>query len=310
MTRIRTGRRRHRGSNLAIFCAMGALLVGFLGIAIYTGLQVFLQHDLQRMTSNAAMAGAAAYYSAIGANNKPTPNPDQAKNIARSVFNGIAGSTSVGGFGATIVNVTNNDANDSITVTSRANIDTPFLAVIGINAIEANATATAHALKYEPTQYLTNGIQINPVSTNLGSYSATLQLSFPLVDGPGIDLYVEQPANNQQAYVVEACNETQCYDLMPAARPVGTARNAILADGTRIFYGSTVYDLSQAGVRKASRLRFTHGNEFSLYSSGTLQAAPAAPTPLTFQRVMLYGYAGTCANANTCPIPAGFMPVE
>jgi hypothetical protein len=31
---------------------------------------------------------------------------------------------------------------------------------------------------------------------------------------------------------------------------------------------------------------------------------------VVINRIMMFGYAGNCVNANLCPVPAGFAPVE
>lgn len=301
-------RKRSRGANLAILAAVGAMLVGFMGISLYTGVQAFLQNDLQRVTTGAAMAGAAAYYSAVGPGGKPTPNPAGARTIATNAFNTAVSNGSLNGFNAQIVNISNNDSTDSITITSQGTLNTPFLAPIGISQIQANATATARALKYEPTIF-TGPVRIEPVSTQLESYSQTIQLAFPMVDGPGNDLYVEQDASMQQGYIVEACNNTQCYSLVPGATPVGTSQ-ILTVNGVQAIYGTAIIDLERAGVRKGDKLRFTHANNFDSYNSGALNPVPLVPTPLEIRRVFIFGYAGACADAQTCSVPAGFEPVE
>jgi hypothetical protein len=303
-------RRRSRGANLAMLCAMAVMIIGFMGIAIFTGIQAYLESDLQRASMNAALAGAAAYYSGKDGNGKPIPDSGQAMGIATSTFNAIVTNSSLNGFGAAIQSVTNNDNNDSITVESRASVGTPLLAPLGITSIETTATATARALRYEPTQFITGGtLDILPVAGDINSYSKVIELAFPIVDGPGSDIYIEQNAAMQQGYVVEACNSTECYNLVPAARRVGTSQK-LTVNGTQVMYGTFIIDLADAGVRKASKLRFTHANDYQSYNAGAPNAAPAGPTPLEIRRVLLFGYSSACVTRENCPIPAGFMPVE
>lgn len=302
-------RRRQPGANLAILCAVGALIIGFMGLGIYGGLQTYLETDLERSAMNAAMAGAAAYYARVGAAGKPSPDPDLARGVATATFGNIVNNSSLQGFGAALSQVTNNDVNDSVTVVSTVGVDLPFLAPVGVRRLETTATATARALRYEPTSF-TGPIRILPVAGNLASYSQKIRLAFPLVDGPGNDLYVEQDATRQQAYLVEACNDTECYSLTPGATPVGSSRLVALPGGELGIVGTAVIDLARAGVRKAGVLRFVHGNDFNSYNAGVLNPPPAGSTPLEIRRVMLFGYAGACVDAATCPIPAGFSPVE
>lgn len=301
-------RARSRGANLALLAGLGAMIIGLMGVSIYTGLQAFFQNELQRITNNAAMSGAAAYYSATGPSGKPTPNPAQARQIASSAFSTAVAEGSLRGFNPQIVNLSSNDATDSITMTSEGTFQTPFLSVVGIDAVRVQSTATARALKYEPTQF-TGELEILPDISRPASYNQVIDLTFPLIDNPGTDLYIEQPADDQRGYVVEACNNRECYDLMAGAQPVGTSQIRPVG-GTPVLYGTATFDLARARVHKANKLRFTHANVYDSYNRGVLQPPALLPSPTRISRVMIFGYAGMCAGPQSCPIPAGFMPVE
>lgn len=305
--KIAKPRKKQLGANLAILCAVAVLIIGFMGISIYTGLQAFIEGDLQRASMNAAMAGAAAYYGQTDGTGRPKPDSGGAQGIATSTFNAITSNSSLGGFNASAT-ASSNDANDSITVTAKAGIGTPLLAPLGITAIETNAKATARALKYEPSQF-TGPLKILPVDGNIGSYSRVIELAFPVVDGPGTDIYIEQDAAMQQGYVLEACNDTECYNLTPGATKVGTSQ-ILTVNGMPVVYGTAVFDMGKAGVRKASKLRITHCNQFDYYNAGAGPTPTPTATPLTIKRIMLFGYAGACVDDQNCPIPAGFAPVE
>lgn len=300
-------RRKQRGANLAILCAVAVMIIGFMGISIYTGLHAFIEGDLQRASMNAAMAGAAAYYGKTDGSGKPTPDSGGAQGIATSTFNAIVSNSSLGGFSATAT-ASSNDTNDSITITAKAGIPTPLLTPLGISSIESNAKSTARALRYDLTQF-TGPLKIQPVDGNIGSYSKVVQLTFPLVDGPGTDIYVEQDAAMQQGYVLEACNNTECYNLTPGATKVGSSQ-VLTVNGMPVVYGTATFDLGKAGVRKASKLRITHCNQFDFFNAGAGPTPTPTGTPLTIRRIYLFGYAGTCVDDKTCPIPAGFSPVE
>jgi hypothetical protein len=296
------------GVNLMLLCVVGLLIIGFLGVSIYSGLQAFMESDLQRISMNAAMVGASQYYSSpSGSATAPTPDSANAIATATQTFNALASNSSLNGFSPTIVSVTNNDSNDSITVASKAVIPTGFMSPIGISEIEVNATSTARALKYEPTVFV-GPIKILPDGTTLDSYSQTVTLAFPLVDGPGNDLYVEQDSVDQQGYIIEACNDSECYDVTSAATPVGTSQ-LLTVNGTQVICGTAMIDIGKVGVRKASKIRFTHNNQFDSYNKGALNPAPTVPTPLVIKRLMLFGYAGTCVDSTNCGVPAGFVPV-
>jgi hypothetical protein len=302
-------RKSQPGANLAILCMLGVLILGFVGICMYGGMQAYVEGDLQKAAMNSAMAGAAAYYSKVDASGSPTPNADMAKNVATNAFNATVKSTSLNGFNVTLNGVTNNDSNDSVTVDAKATIGLPFLSMVGVQQLEVTSVATAGALRYEPT--LTTGpISILPVAGNINSYSSTMKLAFPLVDGPGTDLYVEQDAAMQQPYIVEACNDTSCYNVVSGATAVGTSQILTLPDGTLAIVGTAAIDLVRAGVHKASSLRFTHGNVFDTWTSGVQNPPPTTATPTVVRRVILFGYASACADKDTCYLPAGFVPVR
>jgi len=301
-------RRSNPGANLMLLCAVALMIVGFLGISIYSGLQNFMESDLQRISMNAAMVGASRYYkSATGSATAPTPDSGGAISAATQTFNTLTSNSSINGFSPSLTSVTNNDTTDTITVAAKASLDTGFLSPIGISTIEVNATSTARALKYQPTNF-TGPVKITPDGASVDTYSETMTLAFPLVDGPGNDLYVEQDFANQQGYVVEACNDTDCYDVTSAATPVGSSQLKAV-NGVQALYGTAMIDIGKAGVRKASKLRFTHSNNFDTYNQGALGPVPTAPNPLIIQRVMLFGYAASCVSATNCGVPAGFDPV-
>jgi hypothetical protein len=300
-------RKKSQGANLAILCAMSVMIIGFMGISIYTGLHAFIEGDLQRASMNAALAGAAAYYGKTDGTGKPTADSAGAQSTATTTFNSITSNSSLKGFSATAT-VASADNNDSVTVTAQAKIPTAFLAPIGITAIETTAKSTARALRYEPTQF-TGPLKVLPVAGNIASYSKVIDLAFPLVDGPGSDLYLEMDAASQQGYVVEACNDTECYNLTPGATKVGTSQ-ILTVNGMPVIYGTAVIDLAKAGVRKASKLRITHCNQFDFYNAGAGPTPTPTATPLTIRRILMFGYAGACVDDKTCSIPAGFAPVE
>lgn len=299
-------KKRSKGGSLILFCGLGTLIIGYMGICIYTGLQAFIESDLQRISMNAALAGASRYYSGVGSYGKPQPNSTEAIAYARSTFDELIAHSSLSGFGATVLGVDINDNNDSISVASRATLPTALLTPFGIRNIEVNATSAAKAIKYEPTVF-TGPIQLLPDGANAATYSVTLNLKFPMLNGEGTDLYVELPADRQQGYVVEACNQQDCYDLTLAATPVGSGQ--ILGN---LIYGSATFDLGKIKVNKATKLRFTHGNNFvnGYFNAGVPTPYTAIPLPLTIQRVMIFNYASTCVSLDNCSIPAGFVPVE
>lgn len=243
-------RRHSRGSNLIILAVVAAMLIGFMGIAMYTGLQALVQGELQKAADTGAMAGAAALYTG-GTTGKPTPNAGFATQVANATFTGMINSSgalkALGASGSASI------SGNEITVKAQVNMKTPFLTPVGVNQITIPAIAIAQALKYEPPGL---PITVTPNPADLKTWSKTIDLEQPLVDeGPGTDLYITQ--NTATPFIAEACNKTLCYDLtggVPAA-DLTTAPN-----GAKMFKGGSVaIDLSKAGVRKATKLRITMG---------------------------------------------------
>ena len=302
-------RKRQPGANLALLCMMGVVIIGFVGVCMYGGMQAYVEGDLQKAAMGAAMAGASAYYGKTDAQGSPSPDSAGAISAATTAFNSAVSNSSLKGFNVTLNGVTNNDSNDSITVDAKATISLPFLGLVGISQMQVNALATACALRYEPTIY-TGPVKILPVAGDINSYSANMKLNFPVVDGPGTDLYVEQDAALQQPYVVEVCNSSSCYNVGAGATPVGTSQKITLADGSVAIVGTAAIDLQKAGVRKGSMLRFTHGNVFDSWTNGAANPPPTVATPLTIRRVMMFGYGSACVDKDNCYLPEGFIPVH
>ena len=303
MTRNRS---RHHGANLLILAGVATMLIGFMGVSIYLGLQAYITSELQKAASTAAMVGASNYYSNQSATGKPVQNAVRAEGLARDTFRDIVESSkALKGFGAVIKGVTTNSGNDSVTLSTEGNLPTPFLAPVGIKQISVVAHGTAKALRYEPTMFV-GPVSMMPDGT-MPSMQRTIKLAFPLVDVAGNDLYVEQSA--QSPYVVEACNDSDCYDLVKGATNIGSGKT-ISSGGSRLLIGSAFIDLNKAGVNKATKLRFTHGNRFDTYYAGKGHSIPLYPTAVTLDRVFIFGFAGNCPDANNCPVPVGFAPME
>jgi hypothetical protein len=80
--------------------------------------------------------------------------------------------------------------------------------------------------------------------------------------------------------------------------------------GADLIVGDAWIDLEKAKVRKATKLRFTHGQIYANnYGGGGSTYLQMWETPLNIQPVVIYGYSGMCPNANNCPVPAGFRAV-
>ncbi len=277
-------------------------LIGFAGVAIFTGLQAYFMGELQKTATTAAMAGAAAYYSEVGGDGRPAPNPGKATQYATEAFNNIKNASgALTNYKTELVSVSTNDSTDSVTVNLTGEVPTPFLALVGLSSIKMSASGTAAAMKHVPTNF-TGPIVITPPTT----MDTTLELVFPLVDGPGTDLYVEQI--QQRGYTVLACNDSECYDLIKGATPFGDSR-IVNRNGVEYIYGTAFIDLEKAGVRKASKLKFVDDGVYNALIGGD-QYIDTQPVPTIISRVMLFGFAGACPKADYCSPPHGFERVE
>lgn len=298
--------RGSRGSTLIIVVAAIIMLLGFMGVAIYTGLQAFLHNELQKSASAAAMVASSAYYT-IDENGNPVALPSLAEDVARSTFTGSAQASSLNGFSPTINDVSVQGG--KVTVDVAGSLGTPLLAPLGMDKVQMNSKAVTVPLKYEPLPE-NQSLVISPRSNDVGSYNRLLKLKFPIVDKPGRDFYIEEDPMNQQGYVVEACTDDECYDLGAGATPVGTAR--IEQDGgAYIIYGSAVFDLTPLKITKASQLRITHGNNFAYYYQNGVQTGflPGVEKPLEIRRISIYGYSGACPEDGNCAVPFGFSAI-
>lgn len=315
MSRITTGngarsaasglRPAQSGSALIIMLCLLLLVVLFSGVAMYTGMQAFYANEAQKTLDSATMAGAAAYYQ-MDANGQILPNPGYAQSVVRNTFNQAVNAGSLRGGNYQITNLST-DNNGGISVQVSGATGTALLAPSGITEIRVQAQSNARAMRYVPTLDL-GTVYILPEENNLQSYSRMVHLAFPISNGQGYELLVEQAAHDQQGYVIEACNESECYDLGPGATPIGTARR-VTRDGATILYGSAVIDLGRAGVNKASSLRITHGNDFIWYNNGAEQEPSLVPRPLIIDQISIFGFARMCPTPGNCPLPHGYQDV-
>ncbi len=309
-----------RGSALAIIVVLMAALLGFLGVAIYTGLNAYLQNELQNAVSSSAGAGATAMYSEFDGNGRPVKSPGIAQTAAQSTFNDIVSANpSLGSFNARLVNGTPtvNAGNDTVTVNARADVPTPFLAPIGITQynVDANATARYARMELEGGQFTIN--------TKNGPYFRIVTVDPPVVDSPGPDIFIESsvraPAGGLHGYIVELCSAGKCYDIGRAARAANGG--SVITDrpypgygARRVLYGSFYIDLgAQTGslynrdVVKGAAIRIVDDGIHDYLDPGSgRRGIELDPAPTTLDNVQLYHYAVFCADQNICTLPPGF----
>ncbi len=295
-----------RGATLLVLVAAIIVLVGFMGVGIYAGLQAFLHNELQKSASAAAMVAASAYYT-LDENGQAVPQPTLAEQVARNTFQGATQVSSLSGFSPSIERI--DVQGGKVTVDVAGSLGTPLLAPVGLDRVRMSSKAITIPLKYEPLPE-NRSLFILPESADVGSYNRILKLKFPIVDKPGRDFYIEQDPMDQQGYVVESCTGDECYDLGAAATPVGTGRIE-QQGGAYVIYGSAVFDLTPLKITKASQLRITHGNNFAYYYQNGVQTPfPAGvEKPLEIRRISIYGYSGACPESGPCAAPFGFSTI-
>jgi hypothetical protein len=298
------------------------VLLGFLGMAIYTGLNAYVQSELQSAASTASMVGASAYYdgpiTGTPETFPATDNPDRARQAATQVFNMIVSNSPVlrnmraqlepGANG-----VVTNNGDDSVQVNAQATIPTPFLSLLGVESFQVTANGRAGYVKRVYQGPGKNG-NVYPATPGLKTF--TINLSHPLTDGPGPDLKITH-RNRPRGYMVEACSGSggslTCYDITDAAtvlrfgidgaeiRRTFPTANPTAPVQRRVVYGTVLIDLANApgDVRKATAIRLIDDGIPDHFEGGVHKVEVAPGLPLSeFEGIEVFHHATTCA-ANT-----------
>lgn len=325
---------KRAGSSLIFTVAFMVVLLGFLGMALYTGANALVQNELQGAANTAALVGAAAYYDGTVTNpnnSLPVKCSECATQAAQATFDRIIANSDVlqnvnSQAGAPITN----DGDDSVRIDATARFPTPFLSLLGIDEFQIEATGKARYVKYT----LTNPAAL-PSATG-GSVAVRVPgnglLPVPLVDGPGPDLRISFGGNPRHGYLVEACTNSSagggatCTDIGPAARMLDPAGgNATMVDRLypagprRVLYGDAVIDLGATNgaynygpngntyARKASFLKILDDGIPDLVEAGQRVFYFTAPAPgTTVAQLDIYHLSVICPPTNgNCPVPNG-----
>ncbi|MBY0450968.1 MAG: hypothetical protein K2X01_10125 [Cyanobacteria bacterium] len=317
------------GSVLLITLVVFVVLLGFLGIAVYSGLNAFLQAELQRAASAAVMAGASSLYDDTNAtSNAPQRNTSQALTATQETFDNIvAHSRPLTGYLAALDLPVYDPVDDRIHVQSRLQIPTPLFSPLGINQLIVDAQGDARYVK----MVLENPVNLN---TQTGPWVQEITLDYPVVDGPGADIYIRQPPTSSGGFhglIFEACSGTRCYDITRAVRfesnqglaldvtfdsppaPPKNQRRVAYAggyyidlNGVNLPRGYNIHTPAQFDVLKATKLRIIDDGIFDQYNPTTgrrsLELQPAATQ---VSRIEVYHQAIMCPPSVPCPPPAG-----
>lgn len=325
-------RRAQRGSVLVIVALLSAFLIGFLGVAVYTGLNMYLQNELSNAVTLASGVGASAYYDTFDAMGIPQKNAANAQTAAQSTFaNLVASNPALTGFNTQLVGgaATVNAVQETVRVEATASVPTPLLAPIGIDSYDLSAVSLARYARRElfPTP------QTLPTLTGPGYLVRTL--TPPLVDAPGPDLYVgvaPTPGSGYHGLLVEACAGNKCYDLGAAARMADAT--SVIADRQypggitrRVLYGNFYIDLSAVNptlgynksIKKATIIKIIDdGFHDYVVADGTrvrgMEIPPGVaplPTPAmpdtVIQSTQILHNAVYCPASGGCVAPKGYV---
>ncbi|MBX2861706.1 MAG: hypothetical protein KTR14_10770 [Vampirovibrio sp.] len=291
------------------------VLLAFLGLAIYTGLNAYLQNELQKAASTAALAGASSYYDDVNAQGAPQKNAANALTAAQQTWNRMTvNNGALANFGATATSGPNALAgSETVSLETQAVVPTPFLAPVGVNSLTVTANAIAKNVLYT----LQNPVSIDPLTGANGGGTAWMQnvlLDHPLVDGPGADMVIFPAVfgGGTHGYMVEACSGNQCVDVSHAARLLGNG--SILerdyGDGTSrwVIYGPVSIDLGAAGglgynanMKKATSLKIVDdGIPDMFFGAGDRRLILSNAQPNQINFIKINHHAVTCSGINAC----------
>lgn len=139
--RARDSARREEGFFLVVVALLLIILIGFVALAVDTGVLYGTRTSTQEIADAAAMAGAFTF-----TNTPSLPQPETATKHAI----GVAVNNSVMGKALTEadVTVTPDVANRRVTVSIKTTQTTYFAKALGLRTVDISATATAEAARY------------------------------------------------------------------------------------------------------------------------------------------------------------------
>lgn len=292
--------RHERGSTLALTAVVLAMLLGFMGVAIYLGLQAYVQNELQKAATTATLAGAANYYQGFDTGGNPVPDAGLASSTANAVFTTIVANSPALQFLGASGNVTGTGGG-IVSMTAEGTLQTPLLSLININEITVEAEAHAISLMYSPTAATGSSIQLNPSDKK----EFTQNLDFPLLGGLRFnELKVEQQGSSWKGWAVTAGSGGTWMNLMNGA----TALSGDTTCRSNIIYGSAVFDLDAVGVNKAGSLRFVDDLIWDSRMGGCGNQYIDS-TDNYLLSVEMLGYSAACPTRGNCPTPMGLQRI-
>lgn len=302
-------RKAASGVVLASIAAFGAVLIGFMGVGIYVGLNAYIQSELHNATSAAVIAGASALYDEVGAGGAPVYNTGRGVIATQQVFNKIISrNPALQAFGAGISEGPTVNDDRTILLGATAQIPMPFLAPIGLGTIGIRARSMAqYARQSLPAGRFT-------MSSLSAPFTRAVNLDPPLLDGPGTDLYIIPDALNH-GYMVEVCSAGQCVDVSKAAR--GTVVDRMYFGRRRqVIYGPAYIDLGAINGFEGYNKLAQKGAQLKILDDGIPdrqggggRALELFVRPTVFTGVFVYHHATLCdVRSRLCNVTGGFEP--
>jgi hypothetical protein len=263
--------RKSRGVISVLFAGVAAILVGILGVSTYIGMSAYIHGEMHEAANSAAGTAARALYDDIDENMKPLLNVEMAMSAGRGAYGQFIASNSflneqIG------PNLTlEMTGPNQVTATVTGALNTPLLAVVGINNLTFEAESTAKYAQNEMGGICDLGADASEkascVNTQAGPFSRVVALDLPLYDGGGMDLFINT-GNSGAGYhgiMLEVCtnditigdtlvNEGACKPVKIGAIPY--LEGAVIVRGdNHVLYGQVFIDLEGDGIEKGTAIK-------------------------------------------------------
>lgn len=301
-------RRAQRGVSMLMFAATGTMMVGFIGVALYAGLNAFIQTELQQMANGMAGAAARSMYDNFDASGQPIISGGQATAAADAVrVRFLSANPALAGLGGVIVvNQAIDTGNETARITLQKNIPTPLLGPIGINTLNIQASSTA---RYGQMNIPSGLLSIN---TATGPYTRLVNIDPPLLNGPGPDIYINTgiSGGGYHGVMVEVCSGGQCYNVGHGARIANNNGTVVLRNGYRVLYGQFFIDIDAVGVdaKKGVAIKIMDDGVHDFYSPTGSRGLELVPAPTIPSSLRVMRFASLCSvNGGACNLPTGFI---
>ncbi|MDH4379205.1 MAG: hypothetical protein QE263_04805 [Vampirovibrionales bacterium] len=287
-------RRAQRGVVAVLIAGTLVMLLIALGVALYTGVNAYIQGDLQHLSNSMALAGARSMYddletdpsisvtvdgittTALPGKTAPQFSQAKAKDAANAVFDRVTKYHPIlsNNFQTSIDKLIINEEEQSVLVVLTGVIPTPFLSFMGINELDLEAKSKA---LYSQVNGLTTPIRINTQGVDAqgepdpkSPYAQAINLPLPLLDGYGPDLFMDTGLAASGGYHgvrIELCTvedaTLKCYDMGKAARvynnqgAIRPIMNKAGGEIGRVLYGKIFIDMAYLNFNKATAIRIS-----------------------------------------------------